>query len=85
MADLNKKQSKRLNKSDRNKLILTVIFAFIAVFYLAPIFLVLINSFKANAYVNTAPFAMISGSFPKIWAPQMLPSFFRSSLALFLS
>ena len=58
MADLNKKQSKRLNKSDRNKLILTVIFAFIAVFYLAPIFLVLINSFKANAYVNTAPFAM---------------------------
>ena len=58
MAELNKKQSKRLNKSDRNKLILTVIFAFIAVFYLAPIFLVLINSFKANAYVNTAPFAM---------------------------
>ena len=58
MADLNKKPSKRLNKSDRNKLILTVIFAFIAVFYLAPIFLVLINSFKANAYVNTAPFAM---------------------------
>ena len=58
MADLNKKHSKRLNKSDRNKLILTVIFAFIAVFYLAPIFLVLINSFKANAYVNTAPFAM---------------------------
>lgn len=58
MAELNKNQSKRLNKSDRNKLILTVIFAFIAVFYLAPIFLVLINSFKANAYVNTAPFAM---------------------------
>ena len=58
MADLNKKQSKRLNKSDRNKLILTVIFAFIAVFYLAPIFLVLINSFKSNAFVNTAPFAM---------------------------
>ena len=58
MADLNKKQSKRLNKSDRNKLILTVIFAFIAVFYLAPIFLVLINSLKANAFVNTEPFAM---------------------------
>ena len=58
MAELNKNQSKRLNKSDRNKLILTVIFAFIAVFYLAPIFRVLINSFKANAYVNTAPFAM---------------------------
>ena len=58
MADLNKKQSKRLNKSDRNKLILTVIFAFIAVFYFAPIFLVLINSLKANAFVNTEPFAM---------------------------
>ena len=58
MADLNKKQSKQLNKSDRNKLILTVIFAFIAVFYLAPICLVLINSLKANAFVNTEPFAM---------------------------
>ena len=37
---------------------LTVIFAFIAVFYLMPIILVLVNSFKANAYVNTETFAM---------------------------
>lgn len=58
MANMVKKQPKRLNKSDKKKLVLTVVFAFIALFYLMPIFLVLINSFKANAYVNTETFAM---------------------------
>ena len=47
MANMVKKQPKRLNKSDKKKLVLTVVFAFIALFYLMPIFLVLINSFKA--------------------------------------
>lgn len=37
---------------------LTVFFAVISVIYLAPIFLVLINSLKANAYVNTSPFSL---------------------------
>ena len=58
MSEITKKQPKRLNQGDRKKLVLTVVFAFIAVFYLAPIFLVLINSFKANAYVNTDTFAL---------------------------
>ena len=58
MANMVKKQPKRLNKGDKKKLVLTVVFAFIALFYLMPIFLVLINSFKANAYVNTDTFAM---------------------------
>ena len=58
MANMVKKQPKRLNKRDKKKLVLTVVFAFIALFYLMPIFLVLINSFKANAYVNTETFAM---------------------------
>ena len=58
MANMVKKQPKRLNKGDKKKLVLTVVFAFIALFYLMPIFLVLINSFKANAYVNTETFAM---------------------------
>ena len=42
----------------RVKTILTVVFAVVAVVYLLPIFLVLMNSFKANAYVNTETFAM---------------------------
>ena len=35
--------------------------------------------------ISLAPSAMICGSLPKIWAPQMLPSLFRSRAALFLS
>ena len=46
-----------LSASKRNKTLLTVFFAVIAVFYLAPIALVLINSFKSNAFVNMEPFA----------------------------
>ena len=46
MANMVKKQPKRLNKGDKKKLVLTVVFAFIALFYLMPIFLVLINSFR---------------------------------------
>ena len=42
----------------RGKTVLTVVFAVVAVVYLLPIFLVLVNSFKANAYVNTETFAM---------------------------
>ena len=51
-------KTKKLSQTDRRKLVLTVVFAFIAVFCLLPIFIVLINSFKANAYVNTETFAM---------------------------
>ena len=42
----------------RGKTILTVVFTIIAIVYLLPIFLVLMNSFKANAYVNTETFAL---------------------------
>ena len=42
----------------RGKTVLTVVFAVVAIVYLLPIFLVLVNSFKANAYVNTETFAM---------------------------
>ena len=38
--------------------LLTVIFSIISVIYLIPIFEVLINSFKANAYVNMETFAL---------------------------
>ena len=38
--------------------LLTVIFSFISVVYMIPIVEVVINSFKANAYVNTETFAL---------------------------
>lgn len=44
-------------RSFGNKM-LTVIFSIISVIYLLPIVVVLINSFKANAYVNTDTFAL---------------------------
>ena len=48
----------KLKKRDKNKTALTVIFAVIAVAYLVPIFLVLMNSFKSNAAINLNPFAI---------------------------
>lgn len=42
----------------RNGMILTVIFTVLSVIYLLPIVIVLMNSFKANAYVNTETFAL---------------------------
>ena len=53
---------KKLSPTNRRKLILTVIFTFIAIFYLMPIFIVLINSFKSNAAVNTETFAFPNSS-----------------------
>ena len=51
------KKPATLQSEKKGKTALTVIFAVIAVVYLMPIFLVLMNSFKANAYVNTDTFA----------------------------
>ena len=38
--------------------VMTCIFAVLSILWLVPIFEVLINSFKSNAYVNLAPFAL---------------------------
>ena len=38
--------------------VMTCIFAVLSILWLVPIFAVLINSFKSNAYVNLAPFAL---------------------------
>ena len=42
----------------RRKTALTVIFAILSVIYVMPVVLVLINSFKANAFVNTETFGL---------------------------
>ena len=48
-----------LSKSQRNKNLLTVLFAVIAILYVMPIVIVLINSFKSNSGINTQTFALI--------------------------
>ena len=58
----------KLKKKDKNKTALTVIFAIIAVVYLVPIFLVLMNSFKSNAAINLNPFAVPDGESFVGWA-----------------
>ena len=52
----------------RKKMVLTCVFAVLAVVYLMPIFLVLINSFKDNAFVNTQTFALPNGESFVGWA-----------------
>ena len=52
------KKPSTLQGEKRSKTALTVVFTVIAIVYLLPIFLVLLNSFKSNAYVNTDTFAM---------------------------
>ncbi len=47
-----------LSAANKKKTMLSIFFAVVAVFYLIPIFLVLINSFKANTFVNIEPFAL---------------------------
>lgn len=42
----------------RSRALLTVIFSILSVIYVAPVFVVLINSFKANQYVNSETFAL---------------------------
>ena len=50
-------QTSLAKKHDRNKRALTVLFSVICVVYVLPILIVLINSFKTNAAVNTETFA----------------------------
>ena len=45
-------------REDRRKMVLTVVFAVICIIYVLPILIVLINSFKSNAAVNTETIAL---------------------------
>ena len=44
-------------REERGKMVLTIIFAVICIAYIMPILIVLMNSFKSNAAVNTETFA----------------------------
>ncbi len=50
-------QTSLAKKHDRKKMALTVLFTVICVIYVMPILIVLMNSFKSNAAVNTETFA----------------------------
>ena len=52
------KHIETLSQEQRSKRILTFTFAVIAIFYVLPIMLVLINSMKSNSYVNMETFAL---------------------------
>ena len=52
--------SKHIETLSQEKRILTFTFAVIAIFYVLPIMLVLINSLKSNSYVNMETFALPS-------------------------
>ena len=51
-------KSDALRRRERRQALLTVVFTIISVLYLMPVFLVLINSLKANAFVNTETFKL---------------------------
>ena len=44
-------------REERGKMVLTIIFTVICIAYIMPILIVLMNSFKSNAAVNTQTFA----------------------------
>ena len=54
------KHIETLSQEQRSKRILTFTFTVIAIFYVLPIMLVLINSLKSNSYVNMETFALPS-------------------------
>ncbi|MEA4964741.1 MAG: carbohydrate ABC transporter permease [Oscillospiraceae bacterium] len=55
---MGKRQARLNTKQKRSNAALTYVFAVIAIVYLLPIVIVLVNSFKANSYVNTETFAL---------------------------
>lgn len=64
---MNKKQA-TLAAERRTKTTLTVVFAIIAVIYVLPVFIVLMNSFKLNTFVKTATFAFPNAETTAGWA-----------------
>ena len=51
-------KTEALRRRECRQALLTVVFTIISVIYLMPVLLVLINSLKANAFVNTETFKL---------------------------
>lgn len=57
-VEAQKKDKKPVKKQTLGMKILTVVFSIISVFYVAPVFIVLMNSFKSNSAINSVPFEL---------------------------
>lgn len=57
MAKVKPKEKQPKKKQTLGMKILTVVFSVISVFYVAPLFIVLMNSFKSKIYISDNPFA----------------------------
>lgn len=57
MAKVKPKEKQPKKKQTLGMKILTVVFSVISVFYVAPLFIVLMNSFKSKMYISDNPFA----------------------------
>ncbi|MDD6042822.1 MAG: carbohydrate ABC transporter permease [Eubacteriaceae bacterium] len=55
------KKSKSLSGERKSKNVLFAVFTVISIIYVLPMFIVLMNSFKANTFVKTATFALPTG------------------------
>lgn len=56
MSKVKVKEKKPIKKQTIGMKILTVLFTIISIFYIAPVFIVLMNSFKTNTAISKAPF-----------------------------
>ena len=54
------KKTKDLRTQKRNRTLLTVLFTLVSLFYVFPVFMVLLNSFKINTFVKTETFAWLT-------------------------
>lgn len=57
MAKVKPKEKQPKKKQTLGMKILTVVFSVISIFYVAPLFIVLMNSFKSKIYISDNPFA----------------------------
>ena len=62
-------KQKKLKQYTPMSKILTVVFAVLSIVWLIPIFEVVINSFKENAFVNLDPFALPDEESFVAWDP----------------
>ena len=49
-----------MKRKARGGWLATILFTIISIFYVAPLFIVLINSFKKKAFINLEPFKLPS-------------------------
>ena len=62
---MNKKKARTLSAERRNKVILSVLLAVVCIIWVAPVIMVVLNSFKLNTFVKTDTFALPTG---EMWA-----------------